>query len=191
VVDDDASVRKALARLIRSAGFNVETFASAKDFLKRETRDGCGCIVLDIQMPGMNGLELQAVLDRAEDSLPIIFISGYGDIPMSVRAMKKGAVDFLPKPFDDHELLGAISVAMSRDKAACRKHRRDEKIRKHVETLTAREREVMALVVTGMLNKQIAAKLGIAEGTVKVHRGRVMTKMGVTSVAELVGLCAK
>ncbi len=191
VVDDDASVRKALSRLIRSAGFNVEAFSSAKDFLGRKTSDGYGCLVLDIQMPGMNGLDLKALLDRVEDSLPIIFITGHGDIPMGVRAMKTGAVDFLVKPFDDRELLDAIAVALSRDKAASQKRGRDDKLRKRVETLTPREREVMALVVTGMLNKQIAAELGIAEGTVKAHRGRVMTKMGITSVAALVSLCAK
>jgi FixJ family two-component response regulator len=190
VVDDDASVRKGLSRLIRSAGFNAEAFASAEEFLKRGPSAGGGCIVLDVQMPGLSGLDLQESMAKLSDSMPVIFITGHGNIPMSVRAMKKGAVDFLAKPFDDKDLLNAIAEALSRDKGARAKRAGTAEIRKHERTLTEREREVMAHVVTGMLNKQIAAKLGISEKTVKVHRGRVMTKMGVRSVAELVRLCA-
>ena len=190
VVDDDRSVRKGLSRLIRSAGFHVETFASAEAFLKSEGAAGGGCLVLDVQMPGLSGLDLQESLAKLTYSMPIIFITGHGDIPMSVRAMKRGAVDFLAKPFDGHDLLDAIAVALSKDKKARGRRAETAKIRKRAQTLTPREHEVMALVITGMLNKQIAAELGIKEGTVKVHRGRVMTKMGVWSVAELVGLCA-
>ncbi len=191
VVDDDVSVRKGLSRLIKSAGFNVEAFASAEDFLKREPSAGCGCIVLDVQLPGLSGLDLQKSLAKLSHSMPIIFITGHGDIPMSVKAMKKGAVDFLVKPFDTKDLLAAIAAALSRDKETSRRDANTRKIRDRVETLTPREREVMKLVITGMLNKQIAGELGISEKTVKVHRGRVMTKMEVKSVAELVRLCGE
>ena len=189
VVDDDLSVRKGLSRLIRSAGLRVEAFASAEDFLQRYSSVEGGCLVLDVQLPGLSGVALQEALGGAERSLPIIFITGHGDIPMSVRAMKKGAVDFLAKPFDGHELLDAIAVALSRDKEARERQAETAEISGRVEKLTPRERDVMKLVVTGLLNKQIGGKLGISEKTVKVHRGRVMHKMGVTSVAELVRLC--
>lgn len=190
VVDDDASVRKGLSRLLRSAGIEVEVFAAAEDFLKRDSSDAGGCLVLDVQMPGLSGLGLQDVLAKPGCSMPIIFITGHGDIPMSVRTMKKGAVDFLVKPFDDQALLDAIGVALSRDKEARARHAKTCEILKRERTLTPREREVMRLVITGMLNKQIAAELGISEKTVKVHRGRVMKKMAADSVAELVRLCA-
>lgn len=189
VVDDDPSVRKGLTRLIRSAGLRVEAFASAEDFLRREPPAGYGCLVLDVQLPGLSGVKLQEALGGAERSIPIIFITGHGDIPMSVRAMKKGAVDFLAKPFDGQALLDAIAVALRKDKEARARRARIGEIQKREEMLTPRERDVMKLVITGMLNKQIGGKLGISEKTVKVHRGRVMHKMAVTSVAELVRLC--
>ena len=191
VVDDDLSVRKGLLRLIQSAGLRVEAFASAEDFLHRYSSEEGGCLVLDVQLPGLSGVDLQEALGGAERSLPIIFITGHGDIPMSVRAMKKGAVDFLAKPFDGQELLDAIAVALRRDKEARERRAQTMEIRKREEKLTPRERDVMKLVVMGLLNKQIGGKLGISEKTVKVHRGRVMQKMGVTSVAELVRLCTK
>ena len=191
VVDDDPSVRKGLSRLIRSAGLRVEAFASAEDFLKRYSSEEGGCLILDVQLPGLSGVDLQEALGGAERSLPIIFITGHGDIPMSVRAMKKGAVDFLAKPFDGHELLDAIAIALRKDKEARERRTKIREIRKRDEKLTPRERDVMKLVVMGLLNKQIGGKLGISEKTVKVHRGRVMQKMGVTSVAKLVRICTK
>jgi FixJ family two-component response regulator len=203
VVDDDPSVRKGLSRLLQSAGYEVETFPSARAFLDRpqsaipnpqsESRNppSPSCLILDVQMPGLNGLDLQEKLGGGEDSMPIIFITGHGDIPMSVRAMKKGAVDFLAKPFDRRDLLAAISVALSKDRAARQRRAKTQAIRDREQTLTPCERGVMARVIAGLLNKQIAAELGIEEGTVKVHRGRVMTKMGVQSVAELVKLNAE
>jgi FixJ family two-component response regulator len=191
VVDDDASIRKSLGRLLASAGHPVEAFASATEFLQREHYEGVGCLVLDIQMPGLNGIELQKALAEKDYCLPIIFITGHGDIPMSVRAMKSGAVDFLPKPFSADVLLKAIEQALAR----CRQERetRSElaEIKSRLATLTPREREVLEHVVTGKLNKQIAADLGAAEKTIKVHRGRVMQKMKVQSVAELVHVAEK
>jgi FixJ family two-component response regulator len=203
VVDDDPSVRKGLSRLLQSAGYEVETFPSARAFLDRpqsaipnpqsESRNppSPSCLILDVQMPGLNGLDLQEKLGGGEDSMPIIFITGHGDIPMSVRAMKKGAVDFLAKPFDRRDLLAAIGVALSKDRAARQRRAKTQAIRDREQTLTPCERGVMAWVIAGLLNKQIAAELGIEEGTVKVHRGRVMTKMGVQSVAELVKVNAE
>ena len=206
VVDDDPSVRKGLCRLLRSAGYDVEVFSSASEFLARPCSDlphsetpqskirnpqSAGCLVLDVQMPGLNGLDLQKALGGTERSMPIVFITGQGDIPMSVRAMKKGAVDFLTKPVDGQILLDAIAVALRQDQELRQRRAETTESRKREQTLTPREHDVMARVVTGMLNKQIAADLGIKEGTVKVHRGRVMIKMGVQSVAELVGLCAR
>lgn len=191
VVDDDASVRKSLSRLLKSAGHAVEAFASASEFLQREHYEGVGCLVLDVQMPGLNGIELQRALMQKDYFLPIIFITGHGDIPMGVRAMKSGAVDFLPKPFNDDVLLKAVDQALAR----CRQERitRAEvaDIRSRLATLTPREHEVLQHVVTGKLNKQIAADLGAAEKTIKVHRGRVMQKMKVQSVAELVRIAEK
>jgi FixJ family two-component response regulator len=191
VIDDDASVRKGLSRLLRSVGYTTETFASAEEFLGRDHFNGIGCLLLDVQMPGLSGIDLQKELNRADYPMPIIFITGHGDIPMSVEAMKKGAVDFLTKPFDDKELLQAVEKAIEKD--TCTRAEYDETldIRKRIELLTSRELEVLRYVITGMLNKQIALKLGIAEKTVKVHRGRIMEKLHVDSVADLVRLAEK
>ena len=191
VIDDEPSVRKALARLLRSAGQQVETFASAEDFLKREHHDGPGCLVLDVRMPGVTGLDLQHALAKAEYALPIVFISGQSDIPTSVRAMKAGAVDFLPKPFRDRDLLEAIQRSLAKARQARAAQAEIRAIQARIQALTPREREVMLLVVTGMLNKQIGFELGISEKTVKVHRARVMEKMRADSVAELVRLAEK
>lgn len=182
IVDDDPSVPKALARLIRTAGYQVEIFASAAAYLRRTPFAGIGCILLDLRMPEMDGFQLQLALAHNATSLPIIFLTGHGDIPSSVLAIKRGAVDFLTKPVDENDLLRAIEAAMRiRSQSLGRRTRfRD---------LTPRELDVMRCVIAGMLNKQIAGTLGIAEKTVKVHRGRMMTKVGVTSVAELARLC--
>ncbi|MEI6809234.1 MAG: response regulator [bacterium] len=188
VVDDDPSVRKGLLRLLRTAGFKVELFASAEEFLERQDPMAGGCIVLDIQMPGLGGFDLQDCLRKLNCCMPVIFITGHGDIPMSVRAMKKGAVDFLSKPFDKNELLRAVVIALNRDKEARELRTKTAKVAGLIGSLTPREREVMKLVVAGMLNKQVAAELDIKEQTVKVHRGRVMGKLGATSVAELTRL---
>ena len=192
LVDDDSSVRKALARLIRAAGYEVAPFASARQFLesKPETA-GVACLVLDVRMPGVNGLELQEALQAAKIAIPIIFITGYGDIPMGVQAMKAGAVDFLPKPVCQETLLPAIEQALARAAGQRAEAAQLVDIRRRLESLTPREREVMALVVTGMLNKQIAWQLGTVEKTIKVHRSRVMEKMAVDSIAELVRLAEK
>ncbi len=184
VVDDDASVRKSLARLIAVAGWKVETLASADEFLERAPHDRPACLVLDVRLPGLNGLELQERLARDDGDIPIVFITGHGDIPMGVRAMKAGAVDFLPKPFEDEALLEAIGRAIERD-------RQIRPIRARLESLTPRERDVFAFVVRGLLNKQVAGHLGITEKTVKVHRARVMEKMRAESLAELVKLSQK
>ncbi|MDP2895445.1 MAG: response regulator transcription factor [bacterium] len=191
VVDDDASVCKALDRLIRSVGLKAETFPSAKDFLRREPHNGPSCLVLDIRMPGLSGLDLQRELAAKDYSIPIIFITGHGDIPMSVQAMKAGAVDFLPKPFSDQELLDAIHAALEKDTLAREERAELSNIQRRIGSLTPREHEVFVRVVTGMLNKQIAWELGASEKTIKVHRARVMEKMGVQSVAELVHLAEK
>ena len=191
VIDDDASVRKSLSRLLRSAGYTTETFASAEEFLRREHFNGIGCLLLDVQMPGLSGIDLQEELNKADYHMPIIFITGHGDIPMSVEAMKKGAVDFLTKPFDDEELLQAIGNAIGKDRQARAEYDEVLDIRRRIELLTPRENEILRYIITGMLNKQIALKLGIAEKTVKVHRGRIMEKICVDSVAELVRLAEK
>jgi FixJ family two-component response regulator len=191
VVDDDPSVRKGLTRLVRSAGFHAEAFASAEEFLRQLTQDARGCLVLDVQMPGLSGLELQDAIARLPHCMPIIFITGHGDIPMSVRAMKRGAVDFLSKPFDDRELLDAIAVAMQRDRHAHDRRALVDGIRARADSLTPRELEVMTLVTAGYPNKYIGAELGISEKTVKVHRGRVMRKMAANSLADLVRDCEK
>jgi FixJ family two-component response regulator len=191
VIDDDASVRKSLSRLLRTAGHTIETFASAEEFLGRGHFNGIGCLLLDVQMPGLSGMNLQEELNKADYHMPIIFITGHGDIPMSVEAMKKGAVDFLTKPFNDKELLQAIDKAITKDTYARAEYDETLDIRRRVELLTPRENEILRYIISGMLNKQIASKLGIAEKTVKVHRGRVMEKFGVHSVAELVRLAQK
>lgn len=191
VIDDDPSVRKSLSRLLRSAGHEVETFASAEPFLAREHFDGIGCLLLDVQMPGLSGMDLQAELGKAEHSLPIVFITGHGDIPMSVEAMRKGAIHFLTKPFDDNDLLRAVSEAIEKDRKAKAEQAKVQDIRNRLSLLTPREYEILRYVITGMLNKQIAFTLNIAEKTVKIHRGRVMGKLRVDSVAELVRLAEK
>lgn len=191
VVDDDPSVLKALRRLMKSVGFRVEAFASASEFLGAERPDAPGCLVLDVRMPGLGGLALQEALAANNAHVPIVFISGHGDIPMTVQAMKAGAIDFLPKPFSDQQLITAVNEAIARDIKARRERAEIAAVRKRVETLTPREREVLPLVVSGMLNKQIARKLGIAEKTIKVHRSRVMAKMRAESLADLVRLAER
>jgi RNA polymerase sigma factor (sigma-70 family) len=191
VVDDDPSVRRSLTRLIKSAGFAVDSFASAQQFLEHPRRDAPGCLVLDIQMPGVSGLELQDQLRAARLNLPIIFLTGYGTVPASVQAMKAGAVDFLEKPVDDSTLLDVIHRAVERNRRARSEQAEIRKIQRRVESLSPRERQVFGLLITGMLNKQIAAELGIAEKTIKVHRARVMEKMQARSMAELVRLAGK
>ena len=187
LVDDDASVRRALARLIKSAGHQVQTFASAREFLGTNADvEEAACLVLDVRMPGLTGMDLQRELQTMNNKLPIVFITGHGDIPMSVKAMKAGAVDFLPKPVKDTDLLRAIEQAIARAYRDRAERKEIEDIQRRVEKLTPREREVMALVVSGMLNKQIAFELGTVEKTIKVHRARVMEKMQVGSLAELV-----
>ncbi len=191
VIDDDASIRKSLSRLLRSANYTVETFPSAEEFLHREHFDGVGCILLDVKMPGLSGMDLQEELSKADYHMPIIFITGHGNIPMSVQAMKKGAVDFLTKPFNDGELLQTNQKAVEKDAHARAEYDETVDIRRRIELLTLRENEVLPYIITGLLNKQIALKLGIAEKTVKVHRGRIMEKLDVNSVAELVRLAEK
>ena len=191
VVDDDDAVRKGLVRLLRSTGLAAEAFATASEFLARESYDGVGCIVLDVRMPGLDGIGLQAQLAEKGVDLQIIFLTGHGDIPMSVQAMKQGAFDFLTKPVDEDVLLGAVQEALCRHRAARSERLEVEALRARAETLTPREREVLRCVITGALNKQIAAHLGIAEKTVKIHRGQVMRKLGLTTVAELVQTCQR
>jgi RNA polymerase sigma factor (sigma-70 family) len=186
VVDDDSSVRRALARLIAAAGLNVETFPSARAFLHHRLADRPACLVLDVRMPGESGLDLQATLGDARRHLPIIFVTGHGTVPTSVRAMKEGAVDFLQKPVDEQELLDRIQLALTRSREARSAQAEQADLQHRVDTLTAREREVLDLVVTGMLNKQIGDRLGVTEKTIKVHRGRVMQKMAAESVTDLV-----
>jgi len=188
IVDDDQSVRKGLARLVKAAGYRVEVFASAREFLARPQQEEPCCLLLDLRMPGLTGLELQEALATAGRQMSIVFISGHGDVVGSVRAMKGGAIDFLTKPVDARELLGAIERAVAKASTAQREHVRAMDLQGRLETLTVREAQVFALVVTGMLNKQIAAELGIVEKTVKVHRARVMEKMRAGSLAELVRL---
>jgi FixJ family two-component response regulator len=190
VVDDDASVRTGLGRLLRAAGYAVEAFDSAETFLARGQRgDQLACLVLDVHMPGLDGLALQAQLSARQASLPIVFLTGVGDIPMSVAAMKQGACDFLTKPVDETVLLAAIRQALARQRADLADTLVVNALRARLMSLTPREWEVLRWVIGGALNKQIAAQLGIAEKTVKIHRGRVMEKLGVGSVAELVSLC--
>jgi FixJ family two-component response regulator len=189
VVDDDVSVRESLELLIRSAGWQAETFASAEEFLERSRMDRPSCLVLDVTLPNLNGLELQQrIIDRVD--MPIIFITGYGDVPSSVQAMKAGAVEFLTKPFGDDVLRSAIGQAVERSRAALAREADVRVQRDRYASLTPRERETMALVVSGLLNKQIAIALGISEITVKAHRGQVMRKMRVQSLADLVRVAA-
>ena len=191
IIDDDASIRKSLSRLLRSAGHTTETFASAEEFLGREHFNGIGCLLLDVKMPGLSGMDLQEELGQADCSMPIIFITGHGNIPMGVQAMKRGAVDFLTKPFDDEELLQAVKKAIEKDREAKTERAEVHDLGRRIELLTPREKEILRYVITGMLNKQIALKLDIAEKTVKIHRGRIMEKLRVDSVAELVRLAEK
>lgn len=191
VVDDDTSVRTALKRLIRSLGFVVEAFDSAQAFLDREDHDGPACLILDIRMPGTSGIELQKQLTETGVHIPIIFITGHGNVQMSVKAMKAGALDFIEKPFDDQTLIDAIHTAIARSKQDRAKQIERHELQTLVDSLTPREYEVFRLVVAGMLNKQIGAELGMSEKTVKVHRGRVMQKMQAASLADLVRMAEK
>jgi FixJ family two-component response regulator len=190
-IDDDPSVRKGLKRLLRSAGYQSEIFESASDFLAREPHAGPSCVIVDVRMPGLNGMDLQETLIQRGREEQLIFITGHGDISMCAQAMKAGAVDFLPKPFRNDELLQCVDRALTRSAEQRRRSAETNDARRLLDLLTPRELEVMQLVVTGMLNKQIAGELGTAEKTVKVHRGRMMRKLNVNSVAELVRLTEK
>ena len=191
VVDDDDGVRIAIRGLLRSVGLHVETFRTAQEFLRFERPEAPSCLVLDVRLPGINGVEFQRELAESGIRIPIIFITGYGDIPMSVKAMKSGAVEFLTKPFRDQDLMDAIYQALDRDKLQRQQRSELDELKKCFESLTPREREVMEAVVSGMLNKQIASEHGISEITVKIHRGHVMEKMHAESIVDLVRIAAK
>ena len=186
VVDDDASVRRGLSNLVRSVGLRVEVFASASEFLAAKRPDAPACLILDVRLPGLSGLDFQAELTKARNQIPIIFITGHGDIPMTVKAMKAGAIEFLTKPFRDQDLLDAVQVALERARATHESEQSAAQLRAKFEALTPREQEVMAWVTGGLLNKQVAAEIGVTEITVKVHRGKLTRKMGAKSLAELV-----
>ena len=191
IIDDDAGVRESIQDLVESVGLHAESFATAQEFLSREPRTGPSCLVLDVRLPGISGLDLQHDLRRAGVRIPIIFITGHADIPMTVTAMKSGAVEFLTKPFRDQDLLDVIQRALNNERVVREKQRQLAELRERYARLSAREREVMSLVVSGMLNKQIAAQLGASETTVKIHRGHVMQKMEAKSLPELVRIADK
>ncbi|MEN6616532.1 MAG: response regulator transcription factor [Syntrophorhabdus sp.] len=191
VIDDDPSVRKSLSRLLHSFGFMVKTFESGEYFLKNETCEGIGCIILDIRMPGISGMALQDELNKRDYGQPIIFITGHGDIPTGIQAMKKGAVDFLPKPFDDDQLLDAVQKAIEKSRQIQNARIEINDIRLRLALLTPREREIIPYIIAGFLNKQIAFQLSVAEKTIKVHRARIMEKLGMDSLADLVRLAEK
>jgi FixJ family two-component response regulator len=186
IVEDDASMRRALTNLFQSVGLEVEVFGSASEMLQNKLPDVASCLVLDIRLPGLSGLDFQAELTKANIHIPVIFMTGHGDIPMTVRAMKGGAVDFLTKPFRDQDMLDAVVTAIDRDRQRRETDRIIANLRANLETLTPREREILALVSSGLMNKQVAAELGLAEITVKIHRGHIMKKMGSKSLADLV-----
>ena len=191
VIDDDASLRRAIQRVLGSVGLHVELFGSAREFLAASRPDVPSCVVLDIRLPGMSGLDLQRELTSAGIHIPLIFITSYGDIPMSVRAMKAGAVEFLTKPFRDQDLLDAIQLALKRDKLRREREADVQSLRERFASLTPREREILPLVVSGLLNKQIAASIGTSEATVKVHRSQLTRKMGAQSLADLVRMAER
>jgi FixJ family two-component response regulator len=191
VVDDDPSMRQALANLFRSVGLRAEVFGSARELLESELPDVASCLVLDIRLPGPSGLDFQAELAKADIQIPIIFMTGHGDIPMTVKAMKAGAIDFLTKPFRDQDMLDAVATAIERDRTRRKDQKAVAELRAVFETLTTRERDVFALVASGLMNKQIAAEIGLAEITVKIHRGHLMRKMGARSLADLVRMAEK